>query len=127
MRTLVLPRRVTIEESYALLAVLAELDREGGRCEIDASRCERFGPIGSALIGIAIARRVASNRGAPAFLWPSNREVRRHLEELGFERFLRGRGADHEAAPQLGTLECRPLTALDPRYVQQLADLLAEH
>ena len=126
MLTVELPKRLTIGYTRELLAPLDVIEREPARIEIDASKCERFEPLGSAMLALSIARRVKSGRPAPQFVWPKDAVVRHYLEEVGWERFIGGRGSDREAGGQLGTLEMRQLTARDPTYVQSIADLLAE-
>ncbi len=123
---IVLPAQVTSSHTYELLEQLGRLERAPARIEVDASGCEFFGPLGTALLAATIARRVKGGRHAPDFIAPVESDVREYLEQIDFQRFAAGRGSDADAGPQAGTLEMRQLTALDPVYVHQLADLLAE-
>jgi two-component sensor histidine kinase len=83
-------------------------------------------PPGTTLLALAIGRRVADGGDAPEFVPPASSDAREFLREVGFDRYLDGHGAARELERQSGTREMRQMAALDPAYIHQIADLLAE-
>jgi hypothetical protein len=67
--------------------------------EIDASGTEWFGPLGTTMLALAIARRVAKGGAPPTFIPPVANDARRFLDEVGIDRYLDGRGAEREEGP----------------------------
>ncbi len=118
---------MTAEDTYLVLQAVDSIERAPNPLEIDASASEWFSPLGTTLLALAIARRVAGRGGSPGFVPPSAAEGREFLGEVGFDRYLDGRGASRELEQQhSGTREMRQMAALDPVYIHHIADLLAE-
>jgi hypothetical protein len=117
---------MTIKNTYLVLQAMDAIEKGTKPLEIDASATEWFGPLGTTLLALAIARRVAKGGSPPTFIAPVADDARHFLDDVGIERYLEGRGAELEASPSTGTREMRQLVALDPVYIQQVADMLAE-
>lgn len=118
----VLPVRATVDDSYQLIKCCTQLE-SGKDVILDASRCERFGPLGVALAAASLARRRQSGLPVVKFVAPRDPGARTFLREVGFERALRGTA---ERADSRNTLELRQLHALDPTYIDEVSGLLAE-
>jgi hypothetical protein len=117
---------MTTDDTYLVLRAVDEIEKLPKPLEIDASACEWFSPLGTTLLALAIARRVAGQADVPVFVPPTSREGREFLREVGFDRYLDGQGASRETDRRSGTIEMRQMAALDPTYIHQIADLLAE-
>lgn len=90
---------------------------------LDASRCAMFGPMGTALLALALSRRRSAGHPDLDLREPEAEDARQFLQEVGFHRFLTSDRAN--ANPPMGTLEMRHLFSLVPAYTTDIADLIA--
>jgi len=119
-----LPTRATVEESFQVLNACEQIERLGKVLAIDASTTTMFGPMGVALLALALARRRTAGLPDLTLRKPESGEARRYLEEVGFSRFLTSEHANEN--PSAGTLEMRHLFQLVPVYTEQMARLIAD-
>jgi signal transduction histidine kinase len=121
--TVHVPARATADESYQILGACSAIEKDAAARVVDAARCTMFGPIGVALLALALARR--RTRGLPdlEFIEPNADDVREFLREVGFARFLTAARADEN--PPVGTLQMRHLFRLVPAYTADIANLLS--
>lgn len=117
-----LPTRATVDDSYQLIKCSASLETAQGVI-LDASKCERFGPFGVALLAASLARRSQAGLPPVEFVPPADATARAFLEETGFDRALRGLA---EQVSPTNTLQVRQLRALDPQYIDEISGLLTE-
>ncbi len=121
--TLLFPARATVEESYEIVDLCRHIETDRQARVLDASRCERFGPMGTALLAMALERRRIEGLTDLSFVQPTREECREFLAEIGFERFF----LPKESRPKPtagGTLQMRQLHGLDPLYTESVAELL---
>lgn len=118
-----IPVRATADESYQVLGACSVIERDENLRVIDAAGCTMFGPIGVALLALAITRR--RTRGLPdlELIEPTAEDARDFLGEVGFDRFLTGARANEN--PRVGTLQMRHLFQLVPAYTTDIAELLS--
>jgi len=122
------PVRATVNETYQVLEAVAEIERAPpGPVTLDASRCERFGPVGIALLAMACAARLERGEAAVELIAPENDGARGYLEEVRFAQFLESRPRGY-ASTQEGTPAMRLLTmsGLAYSYPKEVAELITE-
>ncbi|MCK6536415.1 MAG: hypothetical protein L6Q84_25885 [Polyangiaceae bacterium] len=112
-----LPARATVGESYQLIELCNEAEREVGEVEIDCSHTKVFGPFGVALIASVFSTRRKSGR--PTGLTPPHDpDASAFAQEVGLTKFAAG----HPTG--LRTLELREMTALDAVYTDSVTSML---
>jgi hypothetical protein len=119
MSILVVPSRVTDNDSYQLTKLCFEADRIKGELTLDCSNASRFAPLGLAMVASIVALRKEAGK-ATVVIPPNDADTRAFLDEVGFDGLVAGR----DARP--GTLELRQMKALHATYTQQVVDLLAK-
>lgn len=117
-----LPSRATVEESFQVLAACEQIEASPVARELDSSETTMFGPLGVALLALALERRRSAQLPDLQFRVPAAEEARHFLDEVGFSRFLSSEQA--EAAQPSGTLQMRRLRCLMPIYTEQIAQMI---
>jgi hypothetical protein len=120
------PPLAQVGQSYQIIKCCHAIESLSDQIVLDLSRCRMLGPIATTLLALALARR--HDKGLPpATVVPAeDAEVAHFLDEIAFERFLQGKGRSAQSGAQWGTREMRQLMALDPNFVEAVADLLAD-
>ncbi len=127
MKRIALPVRATLSEFPKQLVTCHQgIIDEKAVAAVDASRTDLFDPFATALLALAFSRRRLQAYPAVLFEPPANSSARTFLDEVALQRFLGGAGSAKESGPQRGTLEMRQLHALNPVYVEDVADPLAD-
>lgn len=122
--TIIVPSRATVEESYDILGVCRQIEGRAAARVLDATRTERLGPMGVALLALAITRRRARGLGDLSLRVPRTRGAAQFLREVGFNRFLTAERANDN--PAGGTLSMRHLFQLTPAYTEEIGKLVAQ-
>lgn len=117
MLRLQLPARATVGESYQLIELCNEAEREVGEVEIDCVETKTFGPFGVALIASLLSMRRKSER-LTRLTPPRTPEAKAFVEEVGLTKFATGHATGHR------TLELREMTALDAVYTESVTSML---
>lgn len=117
------PVRATLEESYELVDLYRRIETERSARILDASRCERFGPMGTVLLSMALERRRLEGLPELSFAPPASDDCQDFLAETGFSRFTVTPNERAGTTPG-GTLQMRQLKGLDPLYTESVAELL---
>lgn len=121
-RKVVLPSRATVASSDELIKAIAQIDSASGDVLIDASGLERAEPFGTTLLATAIVARESKGLGVTRIRPPKESGVAVFLEEIGFPHFGEIKGARPERKGD--TLHMRQLTAMEPLYVHEVANLV---
>ncbi len=105
-------------DSYSTIRACDELESAPDGAVLDATRTEKFEPIGAAIIAASVAERRASGRSTH-FARPVNESAAHFVQEVHLDRLINGQVTD-----TLGTLAIRQLSTLDPSYTAGVAALL---
>jgi signal transduction histidine kinase len=111
------PSRATVQESYQLIELCNEAEREPGDVEIDCSRTTNFGPFGVALFAASFAARRSQGR-VTRLIAPADDVARAFIEEVGLTKIAEGEKTG------LNTLEVRQMMALDAVYTESITSIL---
>ena len=116
-RSIKLPHRATVEESYQLIEAFNRAERQLAPIDLDCGSVTHFGPFGMALLAAIVALRRETKRTTHLVL-PEDQEAAHFIQEVGLQRFVLGEQTG------IGTLEIREMHALDPTYTRHVTDML---
>lgn len=121
METVTLPSHASADRASELVQSCEHIAREADLRVIDATGVTRWGPLGVAMLGSALARRQLAGLAHLEFRPPSDDRCRKFFAEVGLLEHLAETASPDRSS---STLKLRQMSDLEPLYTRGVADLL---
>lgn len=123
MRSIPLPKLLTVGWSHILLQRCAEALEHAGPVTFDFSKVYWAAPFGLTVVSVTLAKCL--RQGKQVFYQaPNRKELRDYLERIGFKyHFLQGDAVAHKKT----SVELKCLSVVDPGVSEAIVDIIADN
>lgn len=123
MRSVALPKLLTVGWSHILLQRCAEALEHAGPVNFDFSKVYWAAPFGLTVVSVTLAKCL--RQGKQVFYQaPNRKELKDYLERIGFKyHFLQGREVEHKKT----SVELKCLSGVDPGVSEAIVNIIADN